>query len=71
MKKKMLEYVKSVLSKDDYDRCMEAWERKEPIPYDVADEIADLCEEFCDDNDLPEGWWMNFYSDAEEVFKEL
>lgn len=71
MKKKLLAYVKARLSKVEFDQCMTAWEHKEPIPYEIADNIADLCEEFCEENYKPEGWWLNHFEDAEEVFRAM
>lgn len=32
----------------------------------LCDMIADLMEEYSDDNDLPEGWWFD-YGDEEEI----
>ena len=36
----------------------------------IADKIADLMEEYSQDNDLPEGWWEEEMS-ADEIFWEL
>ena len=36
----------------------------------ICDEIYDLMEEYSDDNDLPEGWWLE-ETDEEEIFWEL
>ena len=71
MKKKLLAYIKASLSAADYERCLQCWERRQPIPYAIADCIADLCEEFCEENDKPEGWWLNHFEDAEEVFRAM
>lgn len=37
----------------------------------IADEINDLMEEYGEENDLPEGWWLDKVSDAEEIFWKL
>ena len=31
-----------------------------------ADEVQDLLEEYGDDNDLPEGWWLE-YGDIDDI----
>lgn len=36
----------------------------------ITDKISDLLEEFGDDNDLPEGWWME-YGDADDIYYML
>lgn len=37
----------------------------------IADAINDLMEEYGEDNDLPEGWWLDEVGDAEEIFWKL
>lgn len=34
---------------------------------DISDRIIDLLEEWGDDNDLPEGWWLNHTDDIDEI----
>lgn len=36
----------------------------------VADNIADLLEEYGQDNDLPEGWWCE-YGDIDEIVEQI
>ena len=36
----------------------------------IDDKIHDLMEEYSDDNDLPEGWWLEF-GDEDEIFWKL
>lgn len=36
----------------------------------MADEVADLLEEYGQDNDLPEGWWCE-YGDIDEIVEQL
>lgn len=36
----------------------------------IADEINDLMEEYGQDNDLPEGWWLED-TDIDEIFMQL
>ena len=38
---------------------------------EIADNISDLMEEYGEDNDLPEGWWLNYVGDAEDIFWKL
>ena len=47
-------------------------EQRLPIAYvdeDLYDEVHDLLEEYAQDNDLPEGWWMNECEIEEIIFK--
>lgn len=37
----------------------------------IADEINDLMEEYGEDNDLPEGWWLDMVGDVEDIFWKL
>ena len=36
----------------------------------IAEKIYDLMEEYGEDNDLPEGWWLEF-GDEDEIFWKL
>lgn len=36
----------------------------------IADEINDLMEEYGEDNELSEGWWME-YGDIDDIFFKL
>lgn len=38
------------------------------IAPDLSDRIYDLMEEYGEDNDLPENWWLNEAEDEEEIF---
>ena len=53
----------------DYEvaEALEAIGNKMPIPSGIADKLIDGMEEYGEDNDLPEGWWME-YGDEEDVF---
>lgn len=35
--------------------------------HDICEEIADLMEEYSEENNLPEGWWLN-YGDENDIF---
>lgn len=45
----------------------EAWGERRPIPKDIADKLYDLMEEYGEDHDLGENWWLN-EGDIEEVY---
>lgn len=40
------------------------------LPQFIETEIYDLLEEYGEDNDLPEGWWME-YGDIDDIFLKL
>lgn len=68
--------IKFVSDNVDQDRVKLAWKhmdiRRAPLSVvdDVLyDEIQDLLEEYGEDNDLPEGWWMADYDIDELVFE--
>lgn len=67
----MLDYVKESLEQFEIDCAWHCIGNKCPIPTELACKINDLCEEYCMDNDLPEGSWLEDYEDAEEVFRTL
>lgn len=39
-------------------------------PMNIQDRIHDLMEEFSDDNDLPEGWWM-YETDEDDILSAI
>lgn len=43
---------------------------REPIPIRISEEIYDLMEEWSEDNDMPENWWL-VEMDEEDIFLEL
>lgn len=43
---------------------------RQPIPCEISDKIADLLEEYGEDNGLPEGWHLD-YGDIEDFFMEI
>lgn len=47
--------------------AMRAIERREPIPYELADPINDYASEWCEQNGIDEDEYYNDY-DAEDVF---
>ena len=40
------------------------------LPNEIEDKIYDLLEEYGEDNDLPEGWHLE-YGDIEDFFMEI
>lgn len=72
------ELIKHISSQVDMDQVNLAIKRME---YDRAplyhvdpslyDEIVDLLEEYGEDNDLPEGWWITDDIDPEDLIFKL
>ena len=56
---KALQYVRNNWSMDSYLPTIEA-----------ITEVGDLLEEYGEDNDLPEGWWME-YGEQEDILDRL
>lgn len=71
MKQKLLAFVKANIKEWEIAEGWDFIERHYPIPNELEDKIYDLCEEFSDDNDMPEGWWLTEFMDAEDVFTNL
>lgn len=38
--------------------------------HDICEDIADLMEEYGEENGLPEGWWLD-YGDENDIFLKL
>lgn len=73
----LLEAIKHVRKNVDMadvnDTRKEMFESRNPLHIvnpTLSDEIYDLMEEYGDDNNLPEGWWLS-ECDEEDVFNEL
>lgn len=54
---------------EDYEvaEAMREIGKRMPIPSRIAEKLIDCMEEYGEDNDLPEGWWME-YGDEDEIF---
>ena len=50
------------LERIDHQRCPLSFASER-----IADEITDLMEEYGQDNDLSEGWWLE-YGDTDDIF---
>lgn len=48
-------------------RILESIGERRPMPGDIANKLYDLMEEYGEDNNLPEGWWL-VEGDTEEVY---
>ena len=57
----------SQLTDTEHAQVMEAWENRRPIPYAIQGKLSDLMEEYGEDNDLCEGWWLA-EADIEDVY---
>lgn len=68
--KKAIEHIKKSINVLDLEMALHtANKQKEPLSYideELADDIYDALEEYGDDNDLPEGWWME-YGEIEDI----
>ena len=74
IKEKVLNYVRKNIDKDYLDYLSnKANAMRCPISLVdplFADTVYDLLEEFVDDNELPENYWMEFV-DIDDIFNEL
>lgn len=73
---KAIDYVREQMDEDDM-AILRAEMRKcykmHLVPDDNVmdcDEVIDLLEEYGQDNDLPEGWWME-YGEIDDILKSL
>ena len=66
-----IEFIKSQIELDKLaDAVSKSMYHKQPLHItdnNLHDKIYDLLEEYGEDNDLPEGWWMNETDDIEEI----
>lgn len=71
---KSIEYVRKNVDMNEVKATIKRMkERREPLyraNKNLCDNIYDLMEEYSENNDLPEGWWMN-YDDEESVMFKL
>lgn len=68
-------YVRDNINKEDVDYTIGRIYRhhgslSSDDPLHLSDQIYDLMEEFSDDNDLPEGWWLA-ETDEDEILLKL
>lgn len=71
---KALDYVRMYVDMTYINHCIvRAMEMRCPFSLAFpleADAIADLLEEYGQDNDLPEGWWCE-YGDINDVIEQI
>ena len=68
--KRAVEYVKQNLEHYEIEKAWTFIGRRMGLPCEVEDKIHDLLEEYGEDNDLPEGWYLE-YGDIEDFFMEI
>ena len=73
MKAELLRFLRKVI---DYSEVQEAidemYRTRDPlyvVNESLFEDIHDAVEEFGDDNDLPEGWWMSEFEIEELIFQ--
>lgn len=71
---KALVHVRDSVDMEYIEKCIvRAMEMRCPfsLAYPlVADDISDLLEEYGEDNDFPEGWWLE-YGDIDDIVEQL
>lgn len=71
---KALDYVRNEVDITEVNNAVcKALEMRMPVSVyapALADDIADLMEEYGQDNDLPEGWWLE-YGDIDDIIEML
>lgn len=69
--KEAIEYIKSQIDLDELAHSYsKSLYRKVPLHLtdsDLCNQIYDLLEEYGEDNELPENWWMDKTDDIEEI----
>lgn len=71
---KALDYLREYIGRDEVKMATDrAYLHREPL-YQVApclcDDVQDLLEEYGDDRELPEGWWLE-YGEIEDWIEQL
>lgn len=71
--RKAIIHVRLNVDMDDIERAMTIIDRQRCPLYQADPElycqIYDLMEEYSEDNDLPEGWWLNEIDEDEILFE--
>lgn len=72
--KNAIKYVAENIDKDEYSitlKRIDNWRCPVGLANElIENEIYDFMEEYGQDHDLPEGWWLEF-GDVEDIFWEL
>ena len=73
--KDAINYVRENIGLEELDRAREeAMFCRKPIRLvntELYEDIVDLLEEYGEDNDLPEGWWMEEVDIEEDIIRWL
>jgi hypothetical protein len=71
---KALDYVRNEVDITEVNNAVcKAMEVRMPVSLyatALADDVGDLLEEYGQDNDLPEGWWLE-YGDIDDIVEQL
>ena len=65
-----VEYIKQNLEHYEIEKGWDYIGKRMGLPNEIEDKIYDLLEEYGEDNDLPEGWYLE-YGDIEDFFMEI
>jgi len=68
--KRAVKYIKQNLEQYEIEKAWTYIGRRIGLPCEIEDKIYDLLEEYGEDNDLPEGWHLE-YGDIEDFFMEI
>ena len=75
MKQKIIDFISSQVDMDRVNLAVKyMYYHREPLSRvnpDLYDEIQDLLEEYGEDNELPEGWYLLDDIDPEDLIFEL
>lgn len=70
-----IKYVRENIELEELDRAREeAFYYRKPIRLvnaELYEDIVDLLEEYGEDNDLPEGWWMEEVDIDDDIIRWL
>lgn len=69
----LVEYIRSNVDMDEVRHTISMMEKtREPlfrVNPKLSDEIYDMAEEYGNDHDLPEGWWLEHDDEESILFK--
>lgn len=75
MKQKIIDFVSAQVDIDRVNLAVKhMYYQRAPLSHvdpGLYDQITDLLEEYGEDNELPEGWWMSEDIDHEDLIFEL
>lgn len=68
--KRAVAYIRQNLESYEIENAWAHIGRRMPIPCEISDKIRDLLNEYGEDNDLGEDWYLE-YGDIEDFFMEI